>query len=99
MLASKSTGTTINKLGATFAPASPATKAKYGVKSGVVVTQVVPGKAFDNLDVPKGLLVTSINGKPVNSAKDVEAALPTSKSGKTTVSGVGPNGNYTFSFN
>ena len=99
MLASKSTGTTINKLGASFAPASPATKAKYGVKSGVVVTQVVPGKAFDNLDVPKGLLVTSINGKPVNSAKDVEAALPTSKSGKTTVSGVGPNGNYTFSFN
>jgi serine protease Do len=99
MLASKSTGTTISKLGASFAPASPATKAKYGVKSGVVVTQVVPGKAFDNLDVPKGLLVTSINGKPVNSAKDVEDALPTSKSGKTTVSGVGPNGNYTFSFN
>ena len=99
MLASKSTGTTIDKLGASFAPASPATKAKYGVKSGVVVTQVVPGKAFDSLDVPKGLLVTSINGKPVNSAKDVESALPTSKSGKTTVSGVGPNGNYTFSFN
>lgn len=99
LLASRSTGTTINKLGASFAPASPATKAKYGVKSGVVVTQVEPGKAFDNLDVPKGLLVTAINGKPVNSAKDVEAALPTSKSGKTTVSGVGPNGNYTFSFN
>lgn len=98
-MAARSTGTTIDKLGASFAPASPATKAKYGVKSGVVVTGVQPGKAFDSLDVPKGMLVTSINGKPVNSAKDVEAALPTSRSGKTTVSGVGPNGNYTFSFN
>jgi serine protease Do len=97
--AARSTGTTIDKLGASFAPAPAATKARYGVKSGVVVTGVTPGKAFDSLDVPKGLLVTSINGKPVNSAKDVEDALPTSRSGKTTVSGVGPNGNYTFSFN
>ncbi|KIO75615.1 serine protease [Pedobacter lusitanus] len=99
LYAAKTTGTTMSKLGASFAPASPAVKAKFGAKNGVVVTAVEPGKAFDNLDIPKGLLVTSINGKPVNSAKDVEAALPTSKNGKTTVSGVGPNGNYTFSFN
>jgi len=98
-LAAKTTGTTMSKLGASFAPASPAIKAKFGAKNGVVVTAVEPGKAFDNLDIPKGLLVTSINGKPVNSAKDVEAALPTSKNGKTTVAGIGPNGNYTFSFN
>ncbi|WP_367865186.1 Do family serine endopeptidase [Pedobacter sp. WC2423] len=99
LVAAKTTGTTMSKLGASFAPASPAIKAKFGVKNGVVVTGVEPGKAFDNLDIPKGLLVTSINGKPVNSAKDVEAALPTSKNGKTTVAGIGPNGNYTFSFN
>lgn len=99
VLAAKTTGTTMSKLGASFAPASPAIKAKFGAKNGVVVTAVEPGKAFDNLDIPKGLLVTSINGKPVNSAKDVEAALPTSKNGKTTVAGIGPNGNYTFSFN
>lgn len=99
VLAAKTTGATIDKLGASFAPASAATKAKFGVKSGVVVTGVQPGKAFDNFDIPKGLLVTSINGKPVNSAKDVEGALPTSKNGKITISGVGPNGNYTYSFN
>jgi serine protease Do len=99
ILAAKTTGITMSKLGATFAPASPEVKAKFGAKSGVVVTAVEPGKAFDNLDIPKGLLVTSINGKPVNSAKDVEAALPTSKNGKTTIAGIGPNGNYTFSFN
>lgn len=97
--AGKSTGMTVANLGASFAPASAADKAKYGVKNGVVVTSVVPGKLFDSLDIPKGLLITTINGKAVNSAKDVESALPTSKTGKITVSGVGPNGNYTFSFN
>ncbi len=99
ILASKATGATIDKLGASFAPASPAVKARYGVKNGVVVTSVEPGKQFDAFDVPKGLLITTINGKPVNSVKDIEAALPTSKTGKTTVSGVGPNGTFTFSFN
>lgn len=99
ILASKATGATIDKLGASFAPASAAVKAKYGVKNGVVVTSVEPGKQFDAFDVPKGLLITTINGKPVNSVKDIEAALPTSKTGKTTVSGVGPNGTFTFSFN
>jgi serine protease Do len=99
ILASKATGASIDKLGAAFAPASAATKARYGVKNGVVVTAVEPGKTFDNLDIPKGLLITSINGKPVNTPKDVEAALPTSKTGKITISGKGPNGNYTYSFN
>jgi Do/DeqQ family serine protease len=96
--ATKPTGTSLDKLGATFAPASPALKAKYGIKSGVVVTAVTPGKAFDSLDIPKGLIVTSVNGKPVNSSQDVSAALPTSSSGMTTISAVGPNGNYTFKF-
>jgi len=99
ILASRTTGTTLGKLGASFAPASAATKAKFGAKNGVVVTAVEPGKLFDSFDIDKGLLITSVNGKPVNSAKDVEAALPTSKNGKTTISGIGPNGNYTFSFN
>ncbi|CAM4258511.1 serine protease, S1-C subfamily, contains C-terminal PDZ domain [Pedobacter westerhofensis] len=99
ILASRTTGTTLDKLGATFAPASAATKAKYGAKSGVVVTAVEEGKLFDSFDISRGLLVTAVNGKPVNSAKDVEAALPTSRNGKTTISGIGPNGNYTFSFN
>jgi serine protease Do len=96
--AAKPTGTTLDKLGATFAPASPALKAKYGVKSGVVVTSVTPGKAFESLDIPRGLIVTSINGKPVNSSQDVSAALPTSSTGVTVVNAVGPNGNYTFKF-
>lgn len=96
--AAKTTGASISKFGATFAPASDSLKEKYGVKSGVVVTSVEPGKMFDSLDVPKGMLITTVNGKPVNTVKDVEAALPTSKNGMTTISGVTENGKYTFSF-
>ena len=98
--AGKSTGATISKLGASFAPASAGLKAKYGEKNGVVVTAVEPGKLFDTFDIEKGLLITSVNGRPVNNARDVEAALPTSRNGKTTISGVDANGRkYTFSFN
>ncbi|WGQ08059.1 trypsin-like peptidase domain-containing protein [Pedobacter gandavensis] len=95
----KATGATIGKLGASFAPAPATLKAKLGARSGVVVTAVEPGKLFDSLDIPKGLLITGVNGKPVNSAKDVEAALPTSKNGMTTITGVGADGqNYSFTF-
>jgi serine protease Do len=93
------TGASLDKLGASFAPAPNELKAKYGSKSGVIVTGIEPGKMFDAIDVPKGLLITTVNGKPVNSEREVEAALPFSKNGKTTVAGVGSNGNnYSFSF-
>ncbi|MDQ7948639.1 MAG: trypsin-like peptidase domain-containing protein [Pedobacter sp.] len=93
------TGTTINKLGATFAPATAAQKAKYGVANGVVVTSVAPGKLFDYWDVSAGFLITKVNGKPVNSSTDIEKALPSSPTGKTIISGVNDNGTFTFSFN
>ncbi|HTM99455.1 MAG TPA: trypsin-like peptidase domain-containing protein [Pedobacter sp.] len=93
------TGTTVAKLGASFAPASAAVKAKYKVSNGVVVTNVESGKLFDYFEVTKGLLITTVNGKAVNSSADVEKALATSGNGKTTIAGFGENGAYTFSFN
>lgn len=93
------TGASLSKLGATFEPASAAVKSKFGVSSGVVVTGVTPGKLFDYWDVSKGLLITQINGKPVNSTADVEKALPTSPNGRTTITGVNENGKFNFSFN
>lgn len=95
----KSTGASISKLGASFAPATTAQKTKYGVKNGVVVTNVVPGQLFDYWGVKKGLLITKINGADVNSAADIEKALPTSRDGRTTISGVSDEGSFTFSFN
>jgi len=88
----------IDKLGASFAPASAQLKSKFGARSGVVVTGVEQGKVFDSLEIPKGLLITAVNGQPVNSAGDVEAALKQSRNGVTTVSGVTAQGNFTYRF-
>lgn len=88
----------MDKLGATFTPAPAQLKNSYGAKSGVIVSNVEAGKIFDSLEIPKGLLITSVNGRPVNSAKDVEAALPQSRNGMTTISGVNEHGNFTYSF-
>ncbi|MFN0255277.1 trypsin-like peptidase domain-containing protein [Pedobacter ureilyticus] len=95
---SKSTGASISKLGASFAPATAAQKAKYGIKNGVVVTDVVPNQMFDYWGVKKGLIITKVNGANVNSAADIERALPTSRDGKTTIAGVSDEGSFTFSF-
>lgn len=95
----KNTGASISKLGASFAPASDALKAKYGVKNGVVVTSVAPGQLFDYWGVKKGLVITKVNGIAVSSAADIEKALPTSRDGRTTISGVSEEGAVTFSFN
>jgi serine protease Do len=93
----KAAGASVSQLGASFAPASSTLKERYKINSGVVVTYVEPGKLFDYFDVNKGLLITTINGKPVNNTSDVEKALA-SGNGKTTIAGFGESGAYTFSF-
>ncbi|MCX2474283.1 trypsin-like peptidase domain-containing protein [Pedobacter sp. MC2016-05] len=88
----------VSKLGATFAPATQAQKTKFGINSGVVVTSVVTGKAFDNIGVEKGLIITKVNGQPVNSVADVQKALPQGRNNMISISGVGEQGTYNFSF-
>jgi len=87
----------VSKLGATFVPATPAQKSKYGVSSGVVVSSVITGKAFDNIGVEKGLIITKVNGQAVNSVADVQKALPQTRNNMIYMSGVNPDGG-TFSF-
>lgn len=94
--AAKSTGANVSKLGASFAPASAAIKSKFRVSNGVIVTNVMPNKLFYNVDIAKGTLITKINGKPVNSAADVEKALPTSTDGNIKIEGVTENGSFTI---
>lgn len=96
--AGKSTGVNASALGAEFAPASAAIKSKYSITNGVVVTKVEPGKLFDYYDIAKGVVITKINGKAVNSVEEVEKALPTSRDGKTTITGISDRGIYTISF-
>lgn len=95
----KAGGTNVSAVGASFTPATDSQKARYRIKNGVYVTEVAPGKLFDNLGVKKGLIITSINGREVNSAADIEKAMPSGKNERITISGVSEGGTFTFSFN
>lgn len=88
----------VAKLGATFVPATAAQKAKLGIKSGVVVSSVTTGKAFDNIGVEKGLIITTVNGQAVNSVTDVQKALPQTRNGMIYMSGMSEQGAFKFSF-
>lgn len=77
-----------NKLGAGFVPADDAKKKELGISSGVVVAQVHQGGLFDYFNVQRGLVITHINGKPVNNADDVESALANSERGIVRIVGV-----------
>jgi Do/DeqQ family serine protease len=81
-----------NKLGASFRALSPAERAKYRVHSGVVVTQVRPGRVFDNFEVPVGSIITSINKQPINSVGDIDNAITNLKNGNLIISGFYPDG-------
>lgn len=64
-----------NKLGAGFAPASDQRKQELGVSSGVTIAQVHRGGLFEYYGFEPGLVITQINGKPVNNVDDIENAL------------------------
>jgi serine protease Do len=81
-----------NKLGAGFQALSSDQKAKYGVKSGVAVTQVRPGKMFDDLGVEVGSVITSINNTPINAPADIDKALTNLHNGNLKISGIDPQG-------
>jgi serine protease Do len=92
LLANKSAEEIYNKLGASFQPLGASQKAKFGVKSGVVVTQVRSGKMFDELGIEVGSVITSINQVPVNSSADIDKAIANIKDGNLRISGIDPQG-------
>lgn len=77
-----------NKLGASFVPAPDARKKELGVNSGVVVSQVHRGGVFEYFGVERGLVITHVNGKPVNSVDDVESALGNTQRNIVRIKGV-----------
>ncbi|HMR19978.1 MAG TPA: Do family serine endopeptidase [Sphingobacterium sp.] len=81
-----------NKLGASFIPATDALKKELGVNSGVVVAQVHRGGVFEYFDIQRGLVITEINGRPVNNADQVEAALAETKRNMVRIKGVPERG-------
>jgi Do/DeqQ family serine protease len=89
---SKSAEELFNKLGAGFQPLTQAEKAKFHVNSGVKVTQVRPGRVFDNFEIPVGSIITSINKSPINSVADIDKAITNLRNGNLVISGYYPDG-------
>ncbi|MDL1913567.1 MAG: PDZ domain-containing protein [Bergeyella sp.] len=63
------------KIGADFEPLSERFKVDYGLNSGVLVKNITPGGIFDKKGISENYIVIEVNGKSVNSQKDIEKIL------------------------
>lgn len=87
------------KLGASFAPLSADLKRKLGLNSGIVITEVEDGSFFEQADLPRGTIVTTVNGRPVNNVDELNQALGLSSNGMARIVGITPNGtSFIFNF-
>ncbi|WP_175620671.1 trypsin-like peptidase domain-containing protein [Chryseobacterium schmidteae] len=67
--------TVTEKIGAEFQSLDDRTKAYYGLNSGIVAKNVIEGSEMAKAGIVDNYIITDINGKPVNSQKDVESIL------------------------
>lgn len=63
------------KIGSEFEPLTERFKTEYGLNSGVVAKNVSEGGEMAKIGVVDNYIIIEINGKPVNSQKDVEKIL------------------------
>ncbi len=90
---------TASKLGASFSPLSETQKKKYGISSGLVVSSVKAGGLFDQIDLPQGTIVTSVNGRQVSTMTDLNNSLAAGRNGMIQLSAITPDGSQVrFSF-
>lgn len=87
-------------LGANFRALSNDEKKKYGVSSGVVVTDVGKGALAQQTNMRNGFVITNINEKPVNTVEDLQKMLASNGS-SAQVAGFYPgyNGRYYYGLN
>lgn len=67
------------KIGAEFEPLNDRFKTNYGLKSGVMAKNVVEGSEMAKIGIVDNYIIIEINGKPVDSQKDVEKILKGAK--------------------
>ena len=63
------------KIGAEFDPLTERFKTEYGLNSGVVAKAVAEGGEMAKIGIVDNYIIIEINGKPVNSQKDIEKIL------------------------
>jgi Do/DeqQ family serine protease len=63
------------KIGSEFEPLSEKFKINYGLNSGVIARNVVDGGEMSKIGIVDNFIIIEVNGKPVNSQKDIEKIL------------------------
>ncbi len=74
-LRSKADLSVTEKIGSEFEPLSEKFKTDYGLNSGVIAKNVIDGSEISKIGVVDNYIVIEVNGKPVNSQKDIEKIL------------------------
>lgn len=74
-LRSKADLSVTEKIGSEFEPLSEKFKTDYGLNSGVIAKNVAEGSEISKIGVVDNYIVIEVNGKPVNSQKDIEKIL------------------------
>ena len=80
------------RLGASFAPLSDRLKQRYDTDAGVVVSEVRPGGFFDQLGIPRGMVIVQVNGSAVYTPEDINEALMAARNGRVQILGIAPDG-------
>lgn len=80
------------KLGAGFASLTREQKQQLNLNSGVVVTDVQTGGFFDQIGIPRYTIIVYINGKPVDTPKDIDLALLSAQNGIIQILAIAPDG-------
>jgi Do/DeqQ family serine protease len=81
---------TYSVMGAKFSEVSSDEKQKLGIKYGVKISDLGPGK-FSSAGIEEGFIITRMNNKPVNSIKDLQSIIDNTKGG-VYIEGIYPNG-------
>ncbi len=80
------------KLGAGFASLTREQKQQLNLNSGVVVTDVTSGGFFDQIGIPRYTIIVYVNGKPVDTPKDIDLALLSAQNGIIQMLAIAPDG-------
>ena len=78
-------------LGLMLQPVNQNDMSRLGIRNGLKIVEIRQGK-FMGSGISEGFVITSVNGQAVNSKSDLESALRNSRSHRTRMEGVYPNG-------
>ena len=80
-----------SEFGLMLQPINQNDMSRLNIKKGLKIVEIRQGR-FMNSGVPVDFVITKVNGTAVNSKTDLENALKNSRSRRTTIKGVYPNG-------